>query len=78
MWKPLDGDPQELQNPAQSAKGEERWDRERNPWLAIVCKDDLTVDQINANQIIVHLITKLHGKEIQQFSNKFRYIFLIR
>ena len=32
--KPLDGDPRKLQNPAQSAKGEERRDRERNPWLA--------------------------------------------
>ena len=41
--KPLDGDPRKLQNPAQSAKGEERGDRERNPWLAkmidnICCK----------------------------------------
>ena len=33
-WKPLDGVPRELQNPAQSAKGDERGDRERNPWLA--------------------------------------------
>ena len=31
--KPLDDGPRELQNPAQSAKGEEREDRERNPWL---------------------------------------------
>ena len=28
-WRSAD-----LQNPAQSAKGEERGDRERNPWLA--------------------------------------------
>ena len=34
LWKPLDGDPRKLQNPAQSAKGEQRRDRERNPWLA--------------------------------------------
>ena len=34
LWKPLDGDPRELQNQAQSAKGEERGDRERNLWLA--------------------------------------------
>ena len=32
--KPPDGDPRKLQNPAQSAKGEERGDREPNPWLA--------------------------------------------
>ena len=29
----LDGDPLELQNPAHSAKGEERRDHEQNPWL---------------------------------------------
>ena len=34
LWKPLDGDPRELQDPAQSAKGEEMGDRERNPGLA--------------------------------------------
>ena len=31
--KQPDGDPRKLQNPAQSAKGEEKGDRERNPWL---------------------------------------------
>ena len=34
LWKPPDGDPRILQNPAQSAKGEERGDSERNPLLA--------------------------------------------
>ena len=35
----MDGEPRELQNPAQSAMGEERGDHERTPWLAKMCWD---------------------------------------
>ena len=35
----MDGEPRELQNPAQSAMGEERGDHERTPWLAKMCLD---------------------------------------
>ena len=39
LWKRMDGEPRELQNPAQSAMGEERGDHERTPWLAKMCWD---------------------------------------
>ena len=46
-----DGDPRELhiQIPAQSAKDEERGDRERNPWLAMMQSNQFAPTIIKGN-----------------------------
>ena len=66
----LDGDPRELQNPAQSAKGEERGDHERNPWLAKMV--DFILLKINQFSIMIPSIKNCNNTN--SFSFKKRHV----